>query len=224
MGTQRFGDWLGTSVGFMAVLLAFYFAAKGCSDHRSGAGRGIPRAVQTGTQVDAAAGGSPSSPGTSLSSTAGASSSPSGQVEREPPSGPLDSPEGVPPGIDYEALARMEGFDWTPLEAVLSTTLDPWEDPEFRKFVGDQVASYPTTEDARLALESKGVQDALWNYLVASGVSSEFNLSPSAPKELRDNAQRAFETAQMDLYRALDRGSSFHDWETLGKLWRSYDQ
>jgi hypothetical protein len=131
-----------------------------------------------------------------------------------------------PEGVSYDAVAAsriFERYDEKPEETILWGTVDIWNDPGFQSFVGDRVSSYPTAEDARLALESPAVQEAFFAFLVADGVAVEFELSPDAPRDLVENARRAYLTAEVDLWRALDKGSVYREWETLGMLWRSYD-
>ncbi len=184
----------------------------------------------------------PNAEGAGSTPAAVATDSPSGREAPAPVasgSGAGSGPEGVSPSsVDLGSLAGVRWWDDTsPTEDILATTVDLWSFKPFQDFVGNRVASYPTEEDARYALESKDVRDALWAFLVADSVAASLELGipglaakdgnvqrRTAPKEIVDDAKRARDTAQMDLYRALDHGSAYHEWETLGMLWVEFDQ
>lgn len=127
--------------GILALGTYFYLVARACGPDQLGAGRaGIPRADEQGTAVESAAGHTPSEPGTSLSSTASASSSPEyawGFSDTPPGPGmppPVASGQGVGsgPGGIYSQSFAFEMLE-TPQEAVLSTTLDLWSSETFQK-------------------------------------------------------------------------------------------
>lgn len=91
----------------------------------------------------------------------------------------------------------------------------------------DRIGGLPTEEDVIDALDHPEVQDALYRFLVADGISLEFELNPIRTPEMEralENALRARDAAQDGLYAALDEASGYHNWRLLGTLWREMDQ